>query len=175
MNNLNSDKKIAIFGSAFNPPSLGHLSVIQRLRHFKKVLLVPSYSHAWGKKMADFDKRCQWVSDFIQDSSCLNLQLCTEEKRLGKGGVVTSWALLNHLQAQYPDTELVFVLGPDNFKSFSQFYRSEDILSRWELLLCPDILPIRSTQIRERLIKGEDISALTTPKLALKITRADFE
>ena len=57
--------KIAVFGSAFNPPSLGHKSVIERLSHFDKVLLVPSLSHAWGKEMLPFDTRIDMVLTFI--------------------------------------------------------------------------------------------------------------
>lgn len=175
MDNSELHQKIAIFGSAFNPPTLGHLSVVERLRHFEKVLLVPSFSHAWGKKTTDFEKRCDWVSAFINDSSCTNLELCVEEKRISQGQSVTTWALLNHLQGQCYDAELTFVIGPDNFRNFGKFFRSEDILNQWNVLSCPEIVPIRSTQIRERLSKGEDISTLTTPRLALKITGIDFE
>lgn len=175
MDNFSLQHKIAIFGSAFNPPTLGHLSVIQRLHHFDTVLLVPSYLHAWGKKMTDFDKRCEWVADFISESNCVNLQLCIEEQIIGQGGVVTTWALLNHLQAQFPLAELTFVLGPDNFSKFNQFHRSREILNQWNVLSSPELVPIRSTQVRQCLSNGDDIGKLTTPKLALKITAADFE
>ncbi|MEF1220429.1 nicotinate-nicotinamide nucleotide adenylyltransferase, partial [Photobacterium damselae] len=47
--------QIAIFGSAFNPPTLGHLSVLERLSQFDKVLVLPSYAHAWGKVMLDYE------------------------------------------------------------------------------------------------------------------------
>lgn len=166
--------KIAVFGSAFNPPTLGHLNIIKRLTHFDKVLLVPSFSHAWGKKMADFDKRCQWVSDFINDAGGSNLQLCSDEKTLNQGEAVTTWTLLQHLQTTLPDAELTFVIGPDNLQNFYKFHRSEDILKQWNILTCPETLPIRSTEIRTRLQNGEDISHLTTPRLAQTLTGADF-
>ena len=41
-------EKIAIFGSAFNPPTLGHLSVLERLTHFDRILLLPSYHMLGG-------------------------------------------------------------------------------------------------------------------------------
>lgn len=166
--------KIAIFGSAFNPPSLGHLSVIKRLSHFDRILLVPSFAHAWGKQMADFDLRCEWVSDFIDDARCENLELYREEETLSDDKGVTTWALLNHIQNQYPNSELTFVIGPDNFLKFGKFHRAEDILQRWNVLACPETVPVRSTEIRERLAKSQDISGLTTPTLANKLKKADF-
>ncbi|WP_407333835.1 nicotinate-nicotinamide nucleotide adenylyltransferase [Enterovibrio sp. 27052020O] len=174
MSNVKLPQKIAIFGSAFNPPSLGHLSVVQRLAHFDSVLLVPSYSHAWGKKMADFTKRCQWVKGFINDANCTNLAICLDEEMLGEDGAVTTWALLCHIQNQYPKSELTFVLGPDNFLSFSKFYRAQDILNRWNVLACPETIPVRSTEIRKRLEKGLDISDLTTPSVAASLSNTDF-
>ena len=58
--------KIAVFGSAFNPPSLGHKSVIDSLSHFDLVLLVPSISHAWGKQMLSYEIRCELIDAFIR-------------------------------------------------------------------------------------------------------------
>ncbi|MDD1779707.1 nicotinate-nicotinamide nucleotide adenylyltransferase [Enterovibrio sp. ZSDZ35] len=167
-------QKIAIFGSAFNPPTLGHLSVIERLSHFDKVFLVPSFAHAWGKQMADFDKRCHWVSMFINDVSCTNVELCTDEQALDAGNSVTTWALLNHLQETYPNAELTFVIGPDNFLKFSKFYKAEEILSKWAVLACPETVPVRSTQIRESLEKGESIEGLTTASLVDLLQDSDF-
>lgn len=172
-----SDKtslKMAVFGSAFNPPSLGHLSVLRRLAHFDRVLMVPSFSHAWGKKMANFETRCQWVEDFIADAECPNLQLYREEESLDASEGVTTWALLNHIQNQHPNFELTFVIGPDNFLKFAKFHRAEEILQRWNVLACPETVAIRSTDIRERVEAGLDISDLTTPTVAKNINKADF-
>ena len=45
--------RIAVMGSAFNPPSLGHKDVVeQALKQCDQVWLVPAFRHAWGKSMA---------------------------------------------------------------------------------------------------------------------------
>ncbi len=164
-----SKKQIAVFGSAFNPPTLGHASVLARLTHFDKVLLVPSFSHAWDKKMSDFDVRCQWLDLFLLDLTQDNLEICTIEKDIDKGQAITTWALMSSLQKRYPTTELTCVLGPDNLFNFAKFYRASDILSHWSLLACPQTLAIRSTDIRHKLDNKEDISNLTTPALAKRL------
>ena len=73
-------KKIAIFGSAFNPPSLGHKSVIESLSHFDLVLLEPSIAHAWGKNMLDYPTRCKMVDAFIKDMGLLMFSVLMQSK-----------------------------------------------------------------------------------------------
>lgn len=157
-------KKIAVFGSAFNPPSLGHKSVIDSLTHFDKVLLLPSVAHAWGKQMLAYDVRCQMVDLFIQDLQLDNVARSrVEELLLKPGNSVTTYAVLDELQRQCPQDELTFVIGPDNFFKFADFYRAQDILSRWSVMACPEKIMVRSTMIRDKLEAGESVSALTTP------------
>lgn len=159
-------RKIAIFGSAFNPPSLGHKSVIESLTHFDEVLLLPSVAHAWGKQMLAYELRCQMVDLFIQDLKLPNVSRSTvEESLLEPGKSVTTYAVLEELQCQYPKDELTFVIGPDNFFKFADFYRAEEILSRWSVTVCPEKIMVRSTMIRDKLKAGQSISELTTPSV----------
>ncbi|MEZ8546482.1 nicotinate-nicotinamide nucleotide adenylyltransferase [Vibrio cyclitrophicus] len=156
-------EKIAIFGSAFNPPSLGHKSVIDSLAHFDKILLVPSIAHAWGKEMLDFDTRCQLVEAFISDLLLDQVELSLVEKGLfTPGESVTTYAVLSQLQKQHPEAELTFVIGPDNFFKFSSFYKSDEITERWSVMACPEKIKIRSTDIRHALQNGSNVAKLST-------------
>ncbi|MBV1841104.1 nicotinate-nicotinamide nucleotide adenylyltransferase [Photobacterium ganghwense] len=161
---------IAVFGSAFNPPSLGHKSVLERLAHFDQVLLLPSYHHAWGKQMLDYDARCEMVEAFIEDLGLPNLQLSRlEEEIASESSPVTTFAVLEALELRHPDANLTFVVGPDNFLNFGKFYKSDEILHRWQILACPETVPVRSTKIREHLINSRNFSHLTTEKVAKMI------
>ncbi|WP_299689750.1 nicotinate-nicotinamide nucleotide adenylyltransferase [uncultured Vibrio sp.] len=156
-------EKIAIFGSAFNPPSLGHKSVIDSLAHFDKILLVPSIAHAWGKEMLDFETRCQLVEAFIRDLTLERVELSLIEKSLfTPGESVTTYAVLNELQKLNCDAELTFVIGPDNFFKFSSFYKADKITEQWSVMACPEKVNIRSTDIRNALINGSDVTELST-------------
>lgn len=155
---------LAVFGSAFNPPSLGHCSVLERLGQFDKVLLLPSYQHAWGKVMLDYEARCDLVRAFISDIGQANLELSTLEQKIAIGdNAVTTFAVLEALQLEHPDANITFVIGPDNFLKFNQFYNAEHILKRWQIMACPETVPVRSTLIREALASNNDISQYTTP------------
>ena len=169
-------KNIAVFGSAFNPPTLGHASVLQRLVHFDLVLLVPSFAHAWGKKMAPFDSRCQWLRFFLDELQQDNLQICDIESKLAENNeTVTTFALLKALSRKYPNDHLTFVMGPDNLLNFSKFSNYQGILNQWNVLTCPQTHNIRSTQVREALKDGKSIDHLTTPSLSQKLHERDFK
>ncbi|GLT14539.1 nicotinate-nicotinamide nucleotide adenylyltransferase [Vibrio algivorus] len=162
---------IAIFGSAFNPPSRGHQSVLERLKHYDLVLLVPSIAHAWGKDMLGYSTRCEMVEAFIQDVKLDNLQISNIEAEIlqsngeEQGQSVTTYAVMTALQEHYPQSQLTFVLGPDNFLNFGKFYKADEITSKWSILACPETLPVRSTQIRQRLANHQSIRDLTTPSV----------
>lgn len=159
-------KKIAVFGSAFNPPSLGHKSVLDSLSHFDLVLLVPSIAHAWGKEMLDFDVRCQLLNAFIQDLALPNVEISLVEQGLHQpGSSVTTYAVLSKIQELHPDADITFVIGPDNFFKFSSFYKAEEIMQTWSVMACPEKLVIRSTDIRKALGEGNKIDQLTTPSV----------
>lgn len=159
--------KIAVFGSAFNPPTLGHKSVIESLLHFDQVLLVPSIAHAWGKSMLDFDVRCGLVNAFIGDLNLDRVAISRIEQQLHNGQEsVTTYQLLEALAEQLPGDSFTFVVGPDNFLNFAKFYRFDDILQRHSVLACPEKVAVRSTMIREQIAKHASIDSLTTPSVA---------
>lgn len=164
-----------MFGSAFNPPSLGHKSVIESLGHFDKVLLLPSIAHAWGKQMLDYSVRCELVDLFIQDLSVNNVERSTIEETLyTPEQSVTTFAVLESLQLLYPQSELTFVMGPDNLFNFAKFYKSQEIVNRWSLLSCPETVKVRSTDIRQALSRNEDISDLTTEKVCRRLAKMEY-
>ncbi|EDP60501.1 nicotinate-nicotinamide nucleotide adenylyltransferase [Vibrio sp. AND4] len=156
-------KKLAVFGSAFNPPSLGHKSVIESLSHFDLVLLEPSIAHAWGKDMLDYPIRCKLVDAFISDLGLSNVQRSDAEQALHQPGQsVTTFELLEKTQEIYTHADITFVIGPDNFFKFAKFYRADEIMERWTVMACPERVKIRSTDIRDALAKGKDVSSFTT-------------
>jgi nicotinate-nucleotide adenylyltransferase len=159
--------KIAVFGSAFNPPSLGHKSVIDSLSHFDQVLLVPSIAHAWGKSMLPYEQRCQLVDALIQDLASDKICRSDIEEQLYRPGEnVTTYAVLTALQQAHPQDELTFVIGPDNLFKFERFYRAKEILQQFNVMACPEKVSVRSTDIRQQLQQGKDIDTLTTPSVA---------
>ena len=62
--------RIGVFGSAFDPPTLGHQDVLQQAAgHFDRILLVPSASHAFNKKSQPFVTRLALLEVFVNSAS----------------------------------------------------------------------------------------------------------
>lgn len=167
-------KRIGIFGSAFNPPTYGHKDGIeQSLEFFDEVWLLPSYSHAFGKKMLDFEKRCELLKLFISDfnlSLSQKIKICKEEKEfkesLGKD-VVYTYDILVYLKNKYKENDFVFICGEDNSdpEIWSKFYKSNDIDKEFGKYTVKERVKIRSTYIRNNIENNKEIKGLTTPKI----------
>ena len=160
--------RIAIMGSAFNPPTLGHADVIaQALEHADHVWLVPSFRHAWGKKMAPYLDRCAMSQRLGQDLGTERVSLMAVEHLIADDRPIYSIDLMEWLQRQHgADNQLLLLLGPDNADVLDKFHRATELQERWPLLMAKERKAIRSTQLRQCLMQGEAIDHLTTPAVA---------
>lgn len=160
--------RIAVMGSAFNPPSLGHKDVIeQALQYCDQVWLVPAFRHAWGKSMAPYALRCQMVERFVADIADPRVSLHAIEHEIADHKPVYSFDLLEALQAQVStDDQLYLVIGPDNAAAFDKFHRADEIRQHWQLLVVKERISVRSTAIRAALSQHQSISNMTTPSVA---------
>ena len=160
--------RIAVMGSAFNPPTLGHVDVIeQALANADRVWLVPSFRHAWGKEMAPYLDRCAMSQRLSKDFGDQRLQLMAVEHLIADDRPIYSIDLMAWLQQRLTGgQQLLLVLGPDNAGAFGKFHRAAELQASWPLLLAEERRPIRSTQLRQRLAQGAAIDDLTTASVA---------
>jgi nicotinate-nucleotide adenylyltransferase len=125
--------------------------------------------------MLDYSVRCELVDLFIEDLTVSNVERSTIEETLYQPeSSVTTFAVLEALEAQYPQSELTFVMGPDNLFNFAKFYKAEEILSRWSVLSCPETVRVRSTDIRKALAEKQDISDLTTTNVCRRLVKMEY-
>ena len=155
--------KTAVFGSAFNPPHMGHADVInQALEVFAHVIVVPSFSHAFGKTMAAYSLRLDLVRTLVElhlDWQQRVIVSDIEEPIAKKKPVnepIYTFDVLNELETRKPLEQLVFVVGPDNAEpeTWAKFYRAKEIDERWGRWEAKERKKIRSTAIRRQLKIG---------------------
>jgi nicotinate-nucleotide adenylyltransferase len=174
-------KNIGILGSAFNPPHLGHKDVIQQVsQNFDEILLIPSFNHAFNKKMVSYQDRLCMTSmlaqSFYIETDQTNKQLApivtsSIEKELGihTDSPVYTYDVLNELERRYLNSEikptLNFIIGPDNAteKIWSKFYKGEEIVDRWNLTIVSERIPVRSTVIRELIAHSDPEAIFKSP------------
>lgn len=162
--------KIAVFGSAFNPPTLGHKDAIQQCvaKGVDEVWLIPSYNHAFGKSMGCYSSRCSFVDAFAQDLIEEGIpvkSMSVEHKIQQDGKPVYSYDLMEFLSIEFSEYDFVLALGMDNIDSLSKFYKGNEIIEKWGVLELDDRVPIRSTLVRDKYKNNENITDLVTPNI----------
>ncbi|MBD8088645.1 nicotinic acid mononucleotide adenylyltransferase [Pseudomonas fluorescens] len=161
--------KIALFGSAFNPPSLGHADCIEQLSAYvDAVWLIPSYKHAFSKNMTDYGLRCEWVEAFAKDLPYPVEMMAVEHEiaqLTGSDRPVYSYEVVEHLCNAFPEHQYLLAIGPDNMQAWSRFSHIEQIHNRCQIFVTQERKQVRSTGIRKELALGYVPPNMLTPNV----------
>ncbi len=180
--------RTGVFGSAFDPPTRGHLDVLHQVAHeFDTILLVPSAAHAFSKKSLPLEVRTELLEAFCRDISKLpcTVEICLLEADLllqAPHKPVYTYDLLKALNQKYPDHEICFIRGPDNAKkeTWQRFYRFQEIEQGWPIVTVREKLPIRSSLLRELIINNQnqsfqdELAKLVTPSVQALIVEKNL-
>lgn len=170
-------KKIGVFGSSFNPPTLGHQDVIlQAAACFDEILLIPSVAHAFQKQMIELPHRINMLRLLIESErypvpvKIFNIEASIQHRSDQDKPIYTfdmMSELVDFYQTLRQPVELHFILGPDNAKPevWRNFYRFQEIEEQWPLFIAKERLPVHSTAVR-----GVIQSETDTNKLAKQLT-----
>lgn len=172
-----------LYGLAGNPPHAGHWSCVRQLLDLRRrVIVAPSYAHAFGKAMAPFETRLRWLEaarvDFGLDSGRVIVWSAEARVAAGRpeGASVYSIEMLRLAEYEFGGS-VALAVGPDNadLAVFSRFREHEAIARDHGLVVLSETPGIRSTMIRQRLLDGllgvEELSALVGPAIAPSVMR----
>ncbi|WP_257264939.1 hypothetical protein [Endozoicomonas sp. ONNA2] len=152
-------RNLGVFGSAFDPPTLGHLDVLQQAATCHDcILLVPSAFHAFGKNPLPFGLRLQMLQCFVEEADVgCPVEVCDLEAKLleqNPGRPVYTYDLMAALTRKYRNkTTVSFIRGPDNARpeTWSRFYKSQEIEKKWPIFTAIERVAIRSSEVRSIL------------------------
>lgn len=122
-------KKVAIFGGAFDPPTIGHLKTARYiLKHsgVDEVWALPCGKHRYGKHMASFETRIQLLECTFERYQDIHVSSYEKDKKLPGD----TYSLVNALKSdiEYQDYEFYFVIGVDNANTIEKWYRWEELI-----------------------------------------------
>ncbi len=168
---------VALFGGSFDPPHVGHVLVAcwaSVATDVDEVLVVPTFRHAFGKKATAYEHRRRMTELAMQ--GLRDVTLSDIERDMG--GESRTYDTLEALRASRPGTNFRLVIGADILEQTHAWYRWNDVVAMAPPLVvgrlgyplppdCPLAMPeISSTEVRERLGRGESVTGLVPPAVA---------
>ncbi len=179
--------KICIFGGSFNPLHNGHIALAQAVldgRLADEVWLMVSPQNPF-KQQADLlpeHLRLELARMGVDDTS--GIYVSDFEFHLPRPSY--TWKTLKALSETYPEDEFSLLIGGDNWAAFNRWANPEYILRHHSIIIYPredspicgkslpprvsllhaPLFSVSSTQVREMLKEGRDVSALI-PKAEL--------
>jgi len=179
--------RIGLFGGSFNPIHYGHIRLARQLlalAALDEVWFVVSPQNPLKQQtdLLDDDLRLQMVEMALQREK--GLRASDIEFRLPRPSY--TWNTLQTLRQEHPGDEFTLLIGGDNWERFPLWYRSDDIVRDYNIVVYPrtgsDIderrLPptvrivrtrrinISSTMIRQRIALGQTLSRLVPKAVA---------
>lgn len=180
--------KIAVFGGAFDPPHIGHADIAQYLidsGKAERVWFLPVKIHAFGKSVTAPEHRLAMLAEVVagkEDRFQVNTYEIEEtpDQTYNK-----TYLTLQHFKETYPDDEFSFVIGADNLARFNEWDFYQELVQEFEIFVYPrmgakleplmaGMIPLAeapeeqfsSTEIREKVQRGESIDGLVEPQVA---------
>ena len=115
------------------------------------------------------------------------LKACDYEFQLPKPSY--TWDTLQHLSKDYPQHTFILIIGGDNWSLFPKWYRSDDIISHYPIVIYPrrgsdidlsalpptvsvaqtELLDISSTEIRQRIRQGRCIRQMVPAAIVAQV------
>ena len=193
-------KKTVVFGGTFNPFHLGHLKLMKEVINTvspDRFILMPAHlpPHKVAEELVDDIDRfemCRLAAKDMPIVEVSDFEIVSGEKSYT---VLT----LEHLHGLYPDEDLYFAMGSDMLLTFLNWYKPDRIMELATIVCnCRDEsdamaietakaeiearggrciltecnpLVCSSTQVRERINRGEPITDLVPAAVAEYINR----
>ena len=171
--------KTVIFGGSFDPIHVGHLSLASAvvgsgLASEVWFMVSPQNPHKELQKLTDENVRLEMVRLAIDGNE--HFKACDFEFNLPRPSYTIN--TLMALEESFPDREFMLLVGADNWEKFDRWYRHDEILERYRIIVYPrdnsavPVLPdgviwlsaelhdVSSTQIRGLVANGHSVAGL---------------
>ena len=168
-------ERIGIYGGTFNPPHVGHIRGAQyaiAALQLQKLLLIPSCISPHKTIPANSPTPAQ-RAEMVTQAKGEKMEICDIE--LNRGGTSYTYETVETLAAQYPNQELVLLMGTDMFLSFLTWKEPQRILNKVSLGVMyrgdKDELPQIAEQKRLLEEQGAKIYLIENPVTAISSTQ----
>ena len=186
------EASIGIFGGSFNPIHNGHIALAKAFLEKENLnevwfFVSPQNPFKVNQQLFADHLRLELVRKAIADNP--HFRASDYEFQLPKPSY--TWNTLQHLSHDYPTHRFTLLVGGDNWAAFDRWYHAEDILSNYKIVVYPrrgqeidkstlptnvsllqtPLIDVSSTDVRQRVEQGEDISKLVPEEILNDIQR----
>jgi len=125
-----SKKRLGIFGGTFDPPHVGHLILAAEARDQLALdctvwVLTPDPPHKRGKDISSLDHRLAMVELAIGEDEAFTLS----HVDIDRPGPHYTVDTVNLLRGEYPDCELIYLMGGDSLHDLPNWYEVVKLLA----------------------------------------------
>ena len=130
-------KKIGIFGGSFDPPHNEHVRLVESAiesLELDEVFVMPAAvpPHKKGKTLSDDRARMEMCKLAFQKIPSARVS----DYEIRSGGVSYTYLTCRHFKSEYPNAELVWLVGTDMLRNFPSWKNPEEILETVTLAVC---------------------------------------
>ena len=165
-------KRIGIMGGTFDPVHNGHLLIAENACEqvsLDEVRFIPTgrSPHKQGRSITDANHRMRMVEIAIADNPAFIL----DDRELRSDTLSYSYITLEHMQKEFPEDRLFFIMGGDSLRDFKTWYHPERICACATLVAairddCDRAHLMRYAVERKQLYQA-DIRLIKTPNLSV--------
>lgn len=173
--------RTGIYGGSFNPIHNGHIAIansMAELASLDEVWLVVSPQNPLKQSADLLADRLRLDMTRLALTPYPKLKACDYEFGLPRPSYM--WHTLQSMSRDFPEREFTLLIGADNWAVFDRWFHADDIIANYPIAIYPRTgspidaasLPegvrlydtglhdISSTEVRERIRRGEDVSGM---------------
>ena len=187
MENIKRHETI-IYGGAFNPPTLAHIAILQACIEYARprgadVWVMPSGVRTDKPQPIDAERRLAYIEAMIDDVDTTGVTTTVYTKELERVIPVETFDTVLEIDDEFPDREFTWVFGADSTETMADWREGEWLLENLSMLvleregykinplakravaLTIPHMTISSTDVRNGLAEGKDVSELVSPRI----------
>jgi nicotinate-nucleotide adenylyltransferase len=155
--------RIGIFGGSFDPPHNGHINAAKKAKSdlkLDRLIIMPAFTSPFkaGRKMTPAPTRIAMCNAAFGKFAEIS------DYEISKHDISYTINTMCFMRKTFPSADFFLIGGSDIAEEFDNWKDSDKLRRMVTLYIIPrELVPVSSTEIRGKIMSGEDVSELLPP------------